>query len=150
MNPNVNVQRITFDSPLWSQLADYAEHCSWLAGPHIAGMLREQRFTDWEAPFAALLDGKIIGYCTFLKTDYYPDNRYWPWISSMFVDEKHRRQGVCSKLINAAIDHARSCGFKTVYIPSDMVGFYERYGFRKIDELTNYGGDVDSVFARDI
>ena len=29
-------------------------------------------------------------------------------------------------------------------------GFYERYGFRRIDELTNYGGDVNGVFAKDI
>ena len=31
-----------------------------------------------------------------------------------------------------------------------MLGFYERYGFVKIDELTNYGGDVDSIFARNL
>lgn len=145
-----SIHHLTPDSPLWNRLADYAESCSWIAGPHLAGMLRENRFTGWEAVFAAMQDDEIIGYCTFLQTDYYPENRYWPWISSIFVDEKHRGQGVCGMLIEAAIDYARSCGFKTVYIPSDMTGFYERYGFRKIDELTNYGGDVDNVFARDI
>lgn len=145
-----SIHRLTPDSPLWNPLADYAESCSWVAGPHLAGMLRENRFTGWEAVFAAMQDDEIIGYCTFLQTDYYPENRYWPWISSIFVDEKCRGQGVCGMLIEAAIDYARSCGFKTVYIPSDMTGFYERYGFRKIDELTNYGGDVDNVFARDI
>lgn len=145
-----SIHRPTPDSPLWNPLADYAESCSWIAGPHLAGMLRENRFTGWEAVFAAMQDDEIIGYCTFLQTDYYPENRYWPWISSIFVDEKYRGQGVCGMLIDAAVGYARSCGFKTVYIPSDMTGFYERYGFRKIDELTNYGGDVDNVFARDI
>nr|MBR4281104.1 GNAT family N-acetyltransferase [Clostridia bacterium] len=145
----VTIRRVTPEAPLWNELADYAEHCSWVAGPHLAEMLRRNRFTDWEAVFAALMNGEIIGYCTFLKTDYYPDNRYWPWISSMFVGEDHRGKGVCGMLIGTAIEYARSCGFKRVYIPSDMVGFYERYGFQKIDELTNYGGDVDSVFARD-
>ncbi len=146
----VTVQRVTSDSPLWEALADYAQHCSWVAGPHVAGMLRENRFTDWEAIFAAMKDGQIIGYCTFLKTDYYPENRYWPWISSMFVGEGHRGQGICGRLIDAAIDYARAYGFRRVYIPSDMVGFYERYGFVRIDELTNYGGDTDHIFARDI
>lgn len=146
----ITVLRVTPDTPLWNALTDYAEHCSWLAGPHVAGMLRDNRFTDWEAVFAAMQEGKIIGYCTFLKTDYYPENRYWPWISSMFVGEDYRGQGVCGMLIGAAVEYARSCSFKTVYIPSDMVGFYERYGFRKIDELINYGGDADNVFARDI
>jgi len=146
----VTVQRVAPESPLWTQLADYAEGCGWIAGPHLAEMLRQNRFTDWEAVFAATLGGQIIGYCTFLKTDYYPENRYTPWISSIFVDESRRSQGVCGQLIEDACAYAKACGFRTVYIPSDMLGFYERYGFRKIDELTNYGGDVDNIFARDI
>lgn len=147
---SIKVRRVTPDTPLWEGLANYAEHCSWLAGPHLAGLLRENRFTDWETVFAAFDREEIIGYCTFLKTDYYPENRYWPWISSIFVDEQHRGKGVCGRLIEAAIRYAREQGFTRVYIPSDMTGFYERYGFTKIDELTNYGGDVDNIFARDI
>lgn len=147
---DIRVQRVTADSPLWDRLADYAEHCSWVAGPHLAEMLRENRFTGWEAVFAATLGEEIIGYCTFLRTDYYPENRYWPWVSSLFVGEAHRGQGVCGLLIDAAIAYARDCGFTRVYIPSDMTGFYERYGFQQIDELVNYGGDVDHIFARDI
>ncbi len=146
----IKVCRVTADMPLWARLADYAEHCSWLAGPHVAGMLRENRFTDWEAVFAAMQGDEIIGYCTFLRTDYYPENRYRPWISSIFVGEDARGQGVCGLLIDAAIDYARTQGFQTVYIPSDMSGFYERYGFDKIDELANYSGDVDNIFARNI
>ena len=147
---SITVQRIPEHSPAWHQLTDYAQNCSWIAGAHVAGMLRENRFTDWEAVFAAFRGREIIGYCTFLKTDYYPENRYSPWISSIFVDEKHRGQGVCGMLIEATVRYAKACGFRTVYIPSDMTGFYERYGFCKIDELTNYGGDVDHVFARNI
>ena len=146
----IQVQRLTADSPLWHTLTDYAEHCSWVAGPHLAGMLRENLFTGWEAVFAATLGDNVIGYCTFLETDYYPENRYWPWISSIFVDENHRSQGVCGLLIDAAIAYAKAQGFTRVYIPSDMTGFYERYGFSKIDELINYGRDVDNIFARDI
>lgn len=147
----VTVTRIMPDNPdLRHALADYAQNCSWVAGPHIAGMLRENRFTGWETAFAAIRNGRIIGYCTFLRTDYYPENRYWPWISSIFVDEEHRGRGVCGMLIGAAIRHAQQCGFRRVYIPSDMTGFYERYGFERIDELRNYGGDIDHIFARDV
>lgn len=146
----IEVHRVAANTPLWTRLIDYAGHCSWVAGAHVAGMLRENRFSDWEAVFAAMQGEEIIGYCTFLKTDYYPDNCYWPWISSIFVGEAHRGQGVCGLLIDAAIDYARTQGFRTVYIPSDMLGFYERYGFVRIDELTNYGGDVDNIFARNI
>ena len=48
------------------------------------------------------------------------------------------------------MEYARSQGFRRVYLPTEIVGLYERYGFQKIDELENYGGDVDNIFARDI
>ena len=146
----MQILRLTPAHPLWQPLADYAQDCGWEAGPHLAALIRESRFSDWEAVFAAVADKRIIGFCTFLKTDYYPENRYSPWISSIYVDEAFRRHRICGQLIAQAASYARDCGFPAVYIPSDMTGFYERYGFRKIDELTNYGGDVDSIFVRDL
>lgn len=113
-------------------------------------MLRENRFSDWEAAFAAVEDGRIVGYCTFLKTDYYPENRYWPWISSIFVDEAARGRHISHRMIGAAENYARSQGFAKVYIPSDMTGFYEKCGYAPIDALVNYGGDTDTIFMKEI
>ena len=146
----IKVVRVLPESALWRQLTEYADSCSWVAGPHLAQMLREGRFRDWEAPFAALCGGAVVGFCTLLETDYYPENRYWPWISTIFVDEAFRGRGICGGLIRAAEQHALAAGFRAVYIPSDMTGFYERYGYVKIDSLVNYGGDTDSVFLKQI
>lgn len=144
------VIRLNPDDSLWSLTADFAQSCSWIAGKHFAEMLRENRFSDWEAAFAAVEEGKVVGFCTFLKTDYYPENRYWPWISTIFVDEKARGRRVSHRMIEAAEEYARSQGFARVYIPSDMSGFYEKCGYEAIDELVNYGGDADTVFMKKI
>lgn len=144
----MQILHLTPAHPLWPALADYADRCGWIAGPHLAAMLRQNRFSGWEAVFAAVAEGKIVGFCTLLQTDYYPENRYWPWISSIYVDEGFRGLRICGQLIAAAIARARSSGFSTVYIPSDMSGFYERYGFEQIDALVNYGGNTDNIFAR--
>lgn len=144
------VIRLNPSDPLWLQTIDFAENCSWIAGKHFADMLRGNRFSDWEAAFAAVEDGRIVGYCTFLKTDYYPDNRYWPWISSIFVDEAARGRRVSHRMIEAAEEYARSQGFVRVYIPSDMDGFYEKCGYAQIDTLVNYGGDTDAIFMKEI
>lgn len=144
------VVRLKYGESIWEQTAVFAENCSWIAGGHFAGMLRENRFSDWEAAFAAVEDGRIIGYCTFLKTDYYPDNRWWPWISSIFVDEKARGRRVSHRMIEAAEQYARSQGFSKVYIPSDMIGFYEKCGYAPLGKLVNYGGDTDVIFAKEI
>lgn len=146
----MEIVQIEYDSLLWRKAIDFAENCSWVAGKHIAGMLRENRFTDWEAFFVALEENEIIGYCSFLKEDYYPENRYYPWISSVFVTETARGKRVSHELIETAIAYAKLKGFLEVYVPSDMKGFYEKCGFKPIDSLKNYGGDMDTIFMREL
>lgn len=147
----MEVVKVEKDSSLWNQLIDYAKNCSWEApGRHLAYLLRENKFVDWESIFAAIDGDKIIGFCTFLKTDYYPENRYSPWISCIFVDENYRGHRVSHAMIEKAIQYAKSLKFTTVYIPSDMMGYYEKCGFTKIDELQNYAGDIDNIFSKDI
>ena len=146
----MKVVRVIPGDRLWGELCEFAENCSWIAGKHLAGMMRENRFTDWEAVFAAVDGEEIAGYCTFLKEDYYPENRYWPWISSIFVDEQYRGRRISGLMIEKAIEYAKEQGFDKVYIPSDMTGFYEKYGFELIDRLVNYGGDEDNVFMKRI
>ena len=144
----MEIIHLTPAHPLWNVTIDFAENCSWVAGKHLAGMMRENRFVGWETMFAAVEDGVPVGYCTFLKEDYYPENRYFPWISSIFVTEALRRRRICGQLIAAACEYARSVGFLRVYIPTDITGLYEKYGFEMIDTLTNYAGDVDMIFTK--
>jgi len=64
------------------------------------------------------------------------------FISNLQVGQQHRRQGVASKLINAAISTARRQGFRAVTLearPGDngissqaLVAMYRRQGFRSV------------------
>ncbi len=146
----MKVERIEYNSALWKKAIHFAENCSWIAGKHIASMLRENRFSEWEAFFIAIDNDNIIGYCSFLKEDYYPENRYFPWISSVFVDKSARGKRVSHKMIETVMAYAKENNFSKVYIPSDMNGFYEKCGFLPIDSLKNYGGDMDTIFMREI
>lgn len=146
----MQILRLQSDPLLWDQAVDFAESCSWAAGKHIAEMLKVNPFTDWESFFVAVENDRIIGCCSFLKEDYYPENKYSPWISSIFVTESARGKRVSHKMIEAAVAYARAKGFSKVYIPSDMTGFYEKCGFKQIDTLKNYAGDIDAIFMREI
>ena len=146
----MKITKVEYGTDLHKKLIDFAENCSWIAGKHLAQILRENIFLEWEAVFAAVSEDEIIGFCTFLETDYYPENRYFPWISSIFVDEKFRGNKVSFAMIENAIEHAKLWNFNKVYIPSDMVGFYEKCGFEKIDEPMNYSGDTDNIFVKEI
>lgn len=146
----MNISRIEKNSEKWNELISYAQSCSWIVGRHLADMMKRNAFTEWESVFAAVSEDKVIGFCTFLKTDYYPENRYSPWISSIFVDESYRGNRISEKMIETVISYAKEQGFSKVFIPSDMIGFYEKYGFIKIDEMQNFSGDIDNIFVKEI
>lgn len=126
----------------------YIRNSSWLGGEHLADIIKNNELSEWETVFIAIVDNRIIGFCTILKEDYYPENRYYPWISNVFVDEKYRGNRISERLIDSAARYAKERGFDKVYIPTDIIGLYEKFGFTKIDELRNYEGNIDSIFMR--
>lgn len=146
----MRIIRLQYNDKYWDNTIVFPENCSWVAGKHLAEMMKNNRFTDWESIFIAVDNNNICGYCTFLKEDYYPENRYSPWISSVYVTENARGKRVSHKLIEFVIGYAKKIGFTKVYIPSDMEGFYEKCGFKSIDKLQNYGGEFDTIFMREI
>lgn len=153
----VTVKAVGKDSELAKRLLRFVEDCSWTdVREHIAGMIRAWEFTDWETMFAAEdipvngTDGKIVGMCSIMKTDYYPLPDIYPWISCVFVTEEYRGGRISEKLIEYANGYARELGFDRTYIPTDHVGLYERYGYRYVRDIVNYGGGTDRLYVKDL
>lgn len=146
----MKVIRLKYKDKNWNKTISFSENSSWIAGKHLANLMIKNQFTDWESVFIAIDNENICGYCTFLKEDYYPENRYSPWISCIFVNEDMRGKRVSHKMIETVTSYAKEIGFSKVYIPSDMVGFYEKCGFKPIDTLKNYGGDKDTIFMKEL
>ena len=147
----LNITRIECIDKLWEKTIDYAKKCSWDGvGEHLAAIMEKNIFSDWEAVFVVENDNNIIGFCTFMKEDYYPENRYFPWISTIFVDEQYRGNRISEKMIDKVVEYAKEKEFSKVYIPSEIKGLYEKYGFVEIDSLVNYAGDIDNIFMKEI
>ena len=119
---------------------------------HLAGLVRNWEFHDWETMFIAKAEGKIIGMASVMKEDYYPLTDIFPWVSSVFVSEDYRGLRVSGKLIDAANKYLRDMGFNRSYIPTskENVGLYERYGYSFVKEITNYGGESDLLYSKEI
>ena len=117
---------------------------------HAVSMISRWEFSDWETPFAAMQDDRIIGMATIMKTDYYPLPEICPWISTIFVSEEYRGKRISEQLIDYANRYAKQFGFKRTYIPSGHVGLYERFGYRFLKDITNYGGDTDHLYVKEI
>jgi N-acetylglutamate synthase-like GNAT family acetyltransferase len=53
-------------------------------------------------------------------------------------------------MIETVIHYARTLEFWKVYIVSDHINLYEKYGFTKIDEKTDCRGNKESIYFRPI
>ncbi len=145
------IRKVDKGTELSVQLIDFVRKFSWdEVRAHTLHVLENWEFTDWETPFAALSEGRIIGMVTVMKTDYYPLPEIYPWISTLFVSEKFRGKRISYRLIEAAEEYARASGFEKTYIPTEFVGLYEKYGYSYVRDIVNYGGDVDRLYSKEI
>jgi len=147
----VEVKKVDKDTELAEQLLCFVENFSWEeVKEHLSQNLRNWVFTEWETPFVAIADGEIVGMASIMKTDYYPLPELYPWVSSIFVTEEHRGQRISGKLIDFANAYAKKCGFDRTYIPSEHVGLYEKYGYRYLKDIVNYGGGTDRLYVKEL
>ena len=144
-------RKVDRDTPLAAALVEFVTNFSWEeVKAHTLQSLARWDFSDWETMFVALLDGKIVGMASLLKTDYYPLPDITPWVSSIFVTESCRGHRISGMLIDFANDYAKQLGFTRTYIPSEHTGLYEKYGYRYLRDIVNYGGGTDRLYAKDL
>jgi len=122
------IRKVDKDTELVNKLLDFVGNFSWEeVKEHTLWMINNWIFTDWETIFVAMIDEKIVGMASIMKTDYYPLPEIYPWISSVFVTEEYRGHRVSGKMIDFANDYAKENGFVRTYIPSEHIGLLSRF-----------------------
>lgn len=145
------IKKVDRGTDLADKLICFVENFSWEdVKDHMLGELRAWAFTDWETPFAAIINGQIVGIAYIRKEDYYPLPEIYPWVSGVFVAEDYRGQRISEKLISFANEYAKEKGFDKTYIPSIHVGLYEKYGYRYLRDIVNYGNETDRLHVKEI
>ncbi len=118
----LGIQKVDKDTEMHDKLLDFVENFSWLeVKEHILMMIKNWNFQEWETPFVATINGRIVGMATIMKSDYYPLPEMYPWISTLFVTEKYRGYRISGKLIDFANKYAKKIGFDRTYIPTEYV-----------------------------
>ena len=147
----VELQKVDKDTPLADDLLNFVKNFSWEdVKEHTVSMLENWKFEEWETPFVAIVNGKIVGLVTIMKSDYYPLPEIFPWISTIFVSEKYRGSRISGKLIEFANRYAKDIGFNNTYIPTEYIGLYEKFGYRYVKDIVNYGNGIDRLYVKEL
>ena len=72
---------------------------------------------------------KIVGGMGVIENDF-PDRKdLSPNVCAVYTEDSHRKMGIAGKLLNMVVEDLKSKGISPVYLVTDHIGFYERYGW---------------------
>mgnify|MGYP002516388898 CR=1 FL=1 len=82
-------------------------------------------------------DKKLIGFISLFKIDGDERKDLSPWQFTMYVKKEYRKKGYSKLLNDALLKKTKSLGFVKVYLKSNLVNYYERFGAIFIEKLNN-------------
>ena len=76
------------------------------------------------------LDGdRIIAGMGVIENDFHDRKDLSPNICAVYTDDEYRCQGIAGHLLDMAVEDLREKGISPVYLVTDHINFYERYGW---------------------
>ena len=80
---------------------------------------------------------KLIGFISLLKNDYKERKDLTPWYATMYVLKEYRSKGYSKILNNAILNEAKLLGYKKIYLKTELVTYYEKFGAIYIEKLND-------------
>lgn len=93
-------------------------------------------------------ENTILGFCQLAEHDYltrFSDRS--PFLTSLFIDKTIRGGGWGEMPISHAKYEAARLGYEKLYVSTDHIGYYEKYGFREIGLDIDAWGRPTKVYA---
>lgn len=129
------------------QIAGY----EWRAARFLAQLLQEHRFheTLGRGTLYLLTEGDVlVSFLTLAERDCIDDASLRPWIGFVHTAPAYRGHRYVEVLIEHAMCIAGEHGAGQVYICTDHVGLYERYGFSYLMNRISVYGEDSRVYVR--
>ena len=77
------------------------------------------------------MDGnEIICGAGVIENDFHKRKDLTPNLCALYTEEKYRGQGVAGDLLNFVCEDMKEKGINTLYLITDSINFYERYGWK--------------------
>ena len=76
------------------------------------------------------LDGEqIVGGMGVIENDFHNRKDLAPNVCAVYTEEDYRKKGIAGNLLTMVVDDMRDKGVSPLYLVTDHIGFYERYGW---------------------
>ena len=130
------------------------ERSDWRAGAFLGRLLRNDEFFDAvgkDSRVLLLTEGdELISYCTFAEKDDIQPTDLTPWVGFVYTFPKHRGHRYAGLLFDEVERLAKERPAAEVYLSTNHIGLYEKYGWEFFDMMDDMDGEPSRVYVKKI
>lgn len=143
-----------FESKNQRDLIDKIARCDWSAAQYLVRLLSCGTFhakLGGEGDLFLLLDGdELVSFATLTRQESISDERLFPWIGFVYTTPKYRGWCYARRILVHVEAVAWQKGYSRVYLSTDMVGFFERYGYQYLYNRVGFWSTDQRVLYKDL
>lgn len=143
-----------FESPNKKELLGKIGQCDWGAARFLVELLQKDTFfrtLGGAGDLYLLMDGEnLVSFATLTMQDSVRDEAMFPWIGFVYTEPAYRGHRYAGQLLSHAEAAAAGQGYGHIYIATDHVGLYEKYGYRYLENRIDCWGDDQRVLYKEL
>lgn len=124
----------------------------WGAGQWLCGLLKAcelKKLVGEDARVLMLVDGEeLVSFCTLAERDDIPNTALTPWVGFLYTFPQYRGRRCAGALLAHAEALARADGAESLYISTNHIGLYEKYGYSFLEIMKDVQGEGSRVYVR--
>ena len=125
----------------------------WQAAKYLAQLLENGTFLSiiGSGTVYMLTDGpELVSFVTLTHQDCIDDKSLFPWIGFFYTFPQYRGHRYGGLLLEHAAAQAAAAGHRQVYIATDHIGLYDKYGFTYLENRTDIYGLNSWIYMKRI
>ena len=126
----------------------------WSAGVFLSELISNGTFFETlgeESKVLLLTEGdELISFCTYAEKDDIQPTELTPWMGFVYTFPEHRGHRYVEKLFEEIERIAKEKGNPEVYISTNHIGLYEKYGCEFMAQMNDMDGTPSRVYVKKI
>ena len=132
-------------------LIEKIEQGEWSAAKFLAKLLRQgtfQQAVGGGTVYLLMDKEKIVSFVTLTQQDCVADKTLYPWLGFFYTFPDYRGHRYGGALLDYAAKEAKRQGHKQVYLATDHVDLYEKYGFTYLENRMDIYGEDSRIYLK--
>ena len=100
--------------------------------------------------YLLLKQDEIIGCYGIVINDLISRHDLYPWLAGIYIKESERGQELGNLLMKHAESEAKNANYSALYLTTDHDGYYEKYGWKRIEDGYDITGEPTRIYVKQL